>query len=212
MQLYTAIQKDLISGKFEAGLKLKISELQRRYDTGLSPLREALNRLAAQGSIEQHGQKGFRVPPLCYDDIVDIRDTRIHIECQALKQSILNGDTEWESKLISAKYRLDKIRLSLADIQTWEAAHEEFHLALISACPSQRLNEYAHQLNSHMDRYRRIADPDVGMRDTLDEQHGELLELILKGDIDGAVNTLEKHIKLSSLAAINSLKYLSQSI
>ena len=43
---YDSIRVDIIRGQLEPEAKLRIEELRQRYDTGASPLREALNRLA----------------------------------------------------------------------------------------------------------------------------------------------------------------------
>jgi len=48
-RVFDNLRKDLVGGRFAAGEKLAINALKERYQVGLSPLREALNRLAPMG-------------------------------------------------------------------------------------------------------------------------------------------------------------------
>ena len=49
--VYDRLQADILSGKLRPGLKLRLKELIEMYETGNSPLREALNRLSANGMV-----------------------------------------------------------------------------------------------------------------------------------------------------------------
>ena len=46
---YGRLKNDIVSGLWEPGTKLGIAALRKYYDSGATPLREALNRLAAEG-------------------------------------------------------------------------------------------------------------------------------------------------------------------
>ena len=61
---YEALRQDIIKGTHAPESKLRIEELRKFYDTGASPLREALNRLAGEGFVTVEGQRGFSVAPL----------------------------------------------------------------------------------------------------------------------------------------------------
>ena len=49
------------------------------------PLREALSRLATSGFVVAEDQRGFRVADVSAAELTDITDTRIHVECEALR-------------------------------------------------------------------------------------------------------------------------------
>ena len=48
---YKTIRDDIIDGKLLPDEKLKIRDLRLRYNTGSSPLREALSKLTADGFV-----------------------------------------------------------------------------------------------------------------------------------------------------------------
>lgn len=196
-QVFDALKRDLIRGRFDAGEKLAISDLKQHYAVGLSPLREALNRLAAYGLLEQHNQRGFRVPPLSSEELEDIARLRMQLECMALSQAFEAGDAEWESQLLAAQHRLTKAEEESQDLEQWERAHLQFHRTLLAPCGSRWLLRFIGQLHDQFDRYRRLAPGNPAIRSGLDAQHGELVQLALERRIQDARWLLEAHIRVS---------------
>nr|WP_300309131.1 FCD domain-containing protein [Halomonas sp.] len=196
-QVFDELKRDLIRGRFAAGEKLAISALKAQYAVGLSPLREALNRLAAYGLLEQHNQRGFRVPPLSAEELEDIARLRVQLECMALTQAFQEGDAEWESQLLAAQHRLLRADKSPEQLEKWEQAHLQFHRTLLAPCGSHWLLRFIEQLHDQFDRYRRLAPGNPAIRARLDAQHGELVQLALERRIQDARWLLEEHIRLS---------------
>lgn len=60
---------DIVSGAVESSAKLAIKDLCSRYKVGMSPVREALHRLAGEGFVRLRGQRGFTVPPISAEDL-----------------------------------------------------------------------------------------------------------------------------------------------
>ena len=58
--VYDRLLEDILKGKLEPGLKLKLQVLKTKYSVGNSPLREALNRLSEYGMVIREESKGFR--------------------------------------------------------------------------------------------------------------------------------------------------------
>ncbi|WP_110630333.1 GntR family transcriptional regulator [Salinicola salarius] len=196
-QLYTALKRDLIDGRFAAGQKLAITTLKQRYRVGLSPLREALNRLAAYGLLVQENQRGFRVPALTRAELDDIAELRQRFEGQALAQALEAGDDEWEAGLLAAFHRLKRADETPDQLEHWEQMHLQFHRHLLEPCGSPWLLRFIEQLHDQFDRYRRMAPANNAMRETLNDQHGQLVDLAMSRDTAAARALLEEHIRLS---------------
>ncbi|SHE79725.1 transcriptional regulator, GntR family [Modicisalibacter ilicicola DSM 19980] len=196
-QVFNALKQDLIRGRFTAGEKLAISALKSRYQVGLSPLREALNRLAAYGLLEQLNQRGFRVPTLDASELADIAHLRTQLECMALVQAFQAGDAEWESQLLAAQHRLRRADQTPGEIERWEQAHQHFHRTLLAPSGSPWLLRFIEQLHDQFDRYRRLAPSDPATRELLDQHHAELVTLALARHAGEARELLELHIHLS---------------
>ncbi|WP_311946471.1 GntR family transcriptional regulator [Halomonas piscis] len=196
-RIFETLKQDLIRGRFTAGDKLAINALKEHYQVGLSPLREALNRLAAYGLLEQVNQRGFRVPAMRLEELEDISGLRTQLECMALSRAFEKGDAEWESQLLAALHRLRRADEHSGQVEEWEQAHLRFHRALLSSCGSHWLLRFIEQLHDQFDRYRRLAPPNAEIRAALDRQHGVLVDLALSRDSHTAQTVLDDHIRLS---------------
>src|SRR5437879_3611099 len=135
---YVRLREEILAGEVAPGKKLLIRPLADRYGMGLSPIREALNRLAAEGLLRQTDQRGFTVAPLDDGDLADLTEARCMLNEMALRTSIAHGDAQWEEEVLLAHHRLTRMpryRDASQGLRNpeWEAAHRAFHSSLISA-------------------------------------------------------------------------------
>src|SRR5262249_1863934 len=137
-------------------------------NTSVTPVREALARLTAEGFTEMEGHRGYRVAPVSSADLWDIQRNRQMLEAEALRLSILHGDEHWEARLVSAHHLLAHMDRERSDLPTavddqWELRHNAFHEALIAACQSKVLLGFCSLLSARASRYRRLsaAAPDL---------------------------------------------------
>jgi len=201
--VYDRLRADILIGKLQPGAKLRLKDLIEKYDTGNSPLREALNRLSANGMVVREENRGFRVPPAEKKELEELTRTRCWLEEIALRESIANGDSDWEERIVLAFHWLARAARSTreSDKHTspeWEEHHREFHLALISACDSDILIDFCSDLHQRSFRYRNLAEV-VEYRDRHElEEHDELQQAVLNRDADLAVKLLKKHYRITS--------------
>ena len=210
--VYDRLQTDILTGKLKPGQKLRLKDLIEEYDTGNSPLREALNRLSANGMVVREENRGFRVPPASVDELMELTRTRCWLEEIALRESMANGDSDWEERIVLAFHWLARAARSTdpsnkTTSPEWEDHHREFHLALISACNSSILIDFCAELHQRTFRYRNLAEV-VEYRDRHElEEHEELQQAVLNRDADKAVDLLKKHYTVTSEILVESGRF-----
>ncbi len=196
--VYEKLRSDIMAGELKPGERLRSDLLRDRYEVGNSPMREALNRLAADGMVSREDQKGFRVADASKDALAELVKTRCWLEEVAIRQSIAGGGTEWEERLVLAFHRLSRTPRSssegaYAHNPDWETRHRAFHLALISGCGSKWLIGFCDQLNDQAERYRQLAvQKAYPKRNELDE-HRAIFEAAIDGRADDAIAGLNAH-------------------
>ena len=84
-QAFQRLRKDVLTGTYAAGAKLKVEELQAAYGFSSSPLREALSRLSQEGLVRADERRGFRVAALTPEDLEDITRMRLMLDVPALR-------------------------------------------------------------------------------------------------------------------------------
>ena len=195
---YQRIKHDIIFGALEPGAKLKLDGLRQRYSASMSTLRETLNRLASEGFVEALDQRGFFVTPVSREDLIEIANLRVLLECHALRLSIQKGDTDWEGNLVAAHHKLHLMEQKLLggdDSQKadWKRYDWEFHQALIQACGSRNLLTLHAVLYDKYLRYQMLVLTYRGAEAAA--EHRDMFAAALRRDVDGAASVLQTHIE-----------------
>ncbi len=216
--VYAKIREGVLSGVFEPGKRLYSEELKSELGCGVSPLREALSRLASERLVTRKGQKGFQVAEVSVSEMWEITGVRKLIEVSALQQSIDTGGNDWEERIVASFYSLTTApALESAPESTaeWERRHRRFHTALVSACPSEWLLHMVELLCDHSERYRRVRL--TGMkrpnftRNALPE-HKVLMEVVLDRDRDHASKLLQDHLDKTAVFVSDLMERTLQEI
>lgn len=196
------LKRDIMSGVLAPDSQLKMRELKSRYGIGASPMREALAQLAAEGFVHQRAQKGFRVPPISIDELIDITRTRQFLESEAVRLSIENGTAEWEEEIVASYHLLERAILLMKSGEKgrdyFEERHHRFHRALIRACPLESMRNFCDELYVRKTRYRNmLGSYGFSAKDVIAE-HKLLMEAVLARDTLRAQRAVSQHIGITA--------------
>lgn len=82
-RVYDALREGLTAGRFLPGQKLTFRAIAAELGVSLTPVREALRRLVAEGGFEMQPNRSVRVPLMTRAKILELRDIRIAVESLA---------------------------------------------------------------------------------------------------------------------------------
>lgn len=206
---YLRLRRDIIEGRLAPGSKLRVEHLKDDYAIGAGTLRESLSLLLSDALVVSEGQRGFYVSPTSLEDLRDITQQRILLECEALRQSIREGDQDWEADLIAAYHRLDQLEKTHGSVKQknaaeWEARNRQFHEALIGACDSRWLRYMIGLLYRQAERYRYLTIVHSTRPRKVHDEHSAIFEAALERDVDAAARALEEHIH-ANFSTVQSL-------
>ncbi len=200
-QLTQSLRDALLNGDFLPGEHLRLNHLSKQFEVSLSPLREALSRLAAEGLLVAHDQRGYQVAPVSARNHQEITTLRLMLEPYALRKSIELGDESWEVALLAANHRLQQVEHRHeggpdGDAHPeWEARHRHYHMTLISAGDMPVLTHFCESLLTFSDRYRRLFIKHGGLDRNISGEHDAILKATLNRDADQACVLLSQHIE-----------------
>src|SRR6185312_410537 len=185
------LREDLLSARLEPGRKLSMRFLMEKYATGQTPLREALNRLTAEGLVERRDQRGFSVAEMSRSELAELTKTRCWVEELALRQAMAAATPEWEEDLILVHHRLARTPRSLSvehfeNNPQWERFHQAFHTTLIAPCGSRSLVAFCQQLRDQLYRYRRRSIAKAFCWREVAKEHRAIVDAVLSGDSEHA--------------------------
>jgi DNA-binding GntR family transcriptional regulator len=190
------IRNAILHGDFAPGEQLRSSKIGERWSISQTPIREAFQRLAAEGLVVHSSQRGVRVAPLSMQDMREVYELRLLLEPMALRRSLERADQPWEVQVRRAfSDLLAWYSLGAGDLSGYESPHRRFHAALASRCDSQWLLRLVDMLAQQSARYRTLSwEPRGGSPGTARE-HEELFGACMRRDIDEAVRLATLHIR-----------------
>jgi GntR family transcriptional regulator, carbon starvation induced regulator len=193
------IRSDIIACRLMPNERLRFEALRERYGMGVSPLREALMRLEAEGLVQLEQNKGFRVSEVSRENLLDLMRARIEIESIALRWSLERGSVEWEANLLGTFHRLSRQtkvdpRIPETINEAWSREHAAFHAALVSGSGSQTLISILQRLFEQAERYVSLSImSNAPLRDDVGE-HKQLMRAALNRDVEKVVELNRLHI------------------
>jgi GntR family transcriptional regulator, carbon starvation induced regulator len=194
--IYARLRREILTGTIRPNAKLNTRELCDRFSVGLSPMREALNRLSAEGLAQQTDNRGFSVTPVSVAELLDLNQARCWINEVGLRQSIARADQAWEENLLVAFHRLSRTPRHIAESASnpeWENAHRVFHRSLISGCGSHWLVDTCERYFDASERYRHLTRLSGVSRSDQQEEHRAIMQAAIDRQADEAVRHLTNH-------------------
>lgn len=194
--IYAQLRSMAASFAFKPGERINESALSRDLGASRTPLREALNRLVAEGFVEFQAGRGFFCRALSDQRIAHLYQARMAIECEAVRQAThhaqpdaLKGiDTSLDATADEYASCTDPLRLLELD--------EAFHLRLTALSGNPELQS---MLTTIYDKIRFVRAADLRSLQaagrTTTERHRAILSLVRAGDADGAATAMRQHIE-----------------
>jgi DNA-binding GntR family transcriptional regulator len=196
--VYDLIRHDIMNGNISPGEKLLFDALREHYRIGISPLREALNRLDTEGWVVREERKGFRAAPTSEAELRQIVESRILTESAAISAGIARGDTEAEERVVLAFHRLSKESRARDGMRSrvWERLHKDFHVSLAATAGLEPITAFCAHLFDRAERYRILYATEYSERNERQE-HADILQAYVDGDADRTRCLLAAHYQVT---------------
>jgi len=197
-----ALREAILNGELEGGRQLKQEEIAKHYNSSMTPIREALRRLEAQGLVKFYPNKGAIVSELSADEVKEIFEIRILLEKGALEFAIdnLNNDDIEYARSILQRMDNEKASKNLSELN-WE-----FHNTLYKASNRQKLLEFIENAHVNVERYMRIYLLDMNYHSTSQQEHYKILEACRDKNKEIAGILLKQHMEKASKLLVEFLK------
>lgn len=171
------LRQSILHGDLAPGEKVNLDRLRAHFGVSLSPLREAISRLATVGLVESEDQRGFRIAPVSAANLAEVTRLRADLESLALGYAVERAEIDWESAVLGALHRLNRATRDPATTSdAWEAAHAAFHLALIEGCGMPVLIGFCRTLHDLNFRYLRLHGTGPGVDRDMAAEHAAIAE------------------------------------
>lgn len=130
--VYERLRRGLIVGAWEPGERLSAREISRRMEVSLTPVREAMLRLANEGALDVSETRTFRAPELTKAEYAEVLRIRLSLEPMAASLAAERITDEELHRIEAANDRMATLLGSDDFLHAFEA-DSEFHLSIYDA-------------------------------------------------------------------------------
>ena len=176
------LRRAILSGAISGGAQLKQNDVATRFGVSVAPVREALQRLIADGLAVLHPNRGVTVSQISEQDFLEIAELRGLLEPHALRHSVPRltpADLQY-SEAVLAKAAQATDPLDRANL------HWEFHRSLYQRAERPRLLAQIASLYQGINRYLLPAWANSGLSSDWVDSHLLIVAALRDGDIDEA--------------------------
>jgi DNA-binding GntR family transcriptional regulator len=196
------IRRRIFDGTYAAGSYVRLDQLAAELGISVTPVREALFALCAEGLINQQPRRGFVVLPVTGRDVTDVANVQAHVggELAARAATNITDDQLHELKQIQAQ--LEDAYAGGEDERTVRLNHE-FHRAINVAADSPKLA----QLMSQITRYapESVFPAIEGWPEQSMQDHRRILSALKKRDDKLARAAMAEHLAAGAVPLIDHL-------
>lgn len=190
----------IIANELPAGAKIVQERLAMDLGISRTPLRTALQMLEAEQLVQSIPRRGVFVKSFSNQEIIDVFDCRIALECQAVILFSKRAEDQEIGKLRSLFTPFSNI--SMIDSNNYQKADSNFHNTIIEECGNDFLKRLFKQGNLilFMDRIGLIRNAE----ETLAE-HFEIIDALEDGNAEQASLLMRRHLELSQELLIQNM-------
>ncbi|HEU4362937.1 MAG TPA: GntR family transcriptional regulator [Mycobacterium sp.] len=133
------LREAIVRGRLTAGQQLGEASLAAQFEVSRGPLREAMQRLVAEGLLRSERHRGIFVIELTDDDVRDVYRARKAIERAAVTE-VLRGDVGAAAARLRVPVAAMRAAARRRDPVGVADADQEFHQVLVECAGSPRLH------------------------------------------------------------------------
>jgi DNA-binding GntR family transcriptional regulator len=194
--VHQAIREAILDRRFPPRMRLNVEELASQLGVSLTPVRSAIQLLAAEGLVDVHSRSGTFVATLSRRDLEEIFDIRCALECLAAETAAERLTPEAIDRARKLAAIMQKPVKNDSQRKIHEQANSEFHDIIIRASGNQRLADMYESLQAHiaMCRLHRLDENWQTRLPQEQKEHQEIVEALEKRDAKTLAKALRSHI------------------
>jgi DNA-binding GntR family transcriptional regulator len=196
------VRKRIFDGTYTAGEYVRLDQLAAELGISVTPVREALFQLRAEGLLAQQPRRGFVVLPVTERDLTDVANLQAHVGGELAARAADNIDEDQLRELKEIQAELEDAYAG-NDVERTVRLNHEFHRAINMAADSPKLA----QMMSQITRYapESVFPIIAGWPTQSIKDHRRVLSALAKHDGDLARKAMSDHLAAGAAPLIDHL-------
>lgn len=190
--VYRQLRDMVLFGELVPGQAVTIQGLIQHLGAGMTPVREALRRLIAEGALAAQGNRRISVPRLTRANVDELIFVRQEIDSKLVFMATSNIDQAGMAALVAEDTALDAAILA-GDIPAYLRHNYHFHTMLYDIAEAPILRSVAQRMWLQFGPSLRVVCGRVGTQNLVDE-HKEVLAAMNEGDAARAAQAIRSDV------------------
>ncbi len=202
-RIESELMNDIAIGRIEPGERLDETKLAARFNVSRTPVREALNRLAAQGVLAKTERKGLRVAEYSREEMAQMFEAMHEIEAICARLASQRLSLLARSNIESAQAECVSAATE-GDLPRYLNANEKLHFLIYQAAENPYICELASSFRRKTGPFRakkfRTQDDLLASA----KAHSILIQKIFSADSEAAVQGMREHMNDSFMRVLEA--------
>lgn len=190
---------------FRPGERINEQALGREFGVSRAPLREALNRLVAEGWLTFVMNKGFYRKGISVDEVLDLYQVRIALERRAVFLAVHKA-SDAEIQSVHEYWSSVMSNSTSMSSDDFLAADEEFHRRMVALAKNKELSAFLEIAARRIHSARSIDIAQTAWNATAFDAHYEVLKYMRQRELEKALTCITEHIDMSLHRAVSITK------
>ena len=203
-KIYDQVRAMATDFEFKPDERINEGELANRLGTSRTPLREALNRLVAEGFLTFQNGRGFFCRSLDPAQILALYEARQAIECEALRLAVQRASDEEIAEVLDFLNATESAYTSSSSTHELVELDEAFHLRIVRMAKNAEFERLLANVNAKI-RYVRWIDMNE-RRGVTPAAHVRIAKALEARNEEMAVAELRDHIGKRSEEATEAVR------
>lgn len=201
------LEVEILKGQRRPGDRLDERQLAEHFGVSRTPVREALQRLAASGLVVARGRQGLQVAQLSVADLLDAFSVAAELEALASAQAARRIRPDQRHRLDVA-HEACSVAAAAGDVDGFYEANLEFHETILFASHNRILQDELRRLTVKISPYRRTITYQPGRMESSIPEHGDVMHAIFRGHAGLAAQLMRSHVTLLGEGLSDLLHFL----
>jgi DNA-binding GntR family transcriptional regulator len=192
-EVVRALEEDLLNGFLLPGDRLDERKLAARFGVSRTPIREALQRLAAMGIVVVQPRQGAAIVQLDIPDLLDSFTVDADLEALAAAQAARRILPDQKADLLRA-HEACNVAAEAGDFERFNQANDRFHAIIARSSQNRILKSHLRTAKLLTAPYRRKITYQPGRMLASIREHQAIVDAIMASDSDTAAEHMRAHI------------------
>ncbi|MDR3661494.1 MAG: GntR family transcriptional regulator [Mycobacterium sp.] len=187
------VRRRIFNGTFPAGEYLRLDQLATELGVSVTPVREALLNLRAEGLLVLHPRRGFMVLEVTARDVSDVAMVQAFVGGELAARAAANITADQVAELTRIQDALEQA-YQHTDVDRMVRLNHEFHRLINVVADSPKLTQFMSGITRYAPEavFPTLAGwPDLSIRD-----HRRVIAALTSGDAAAARAAMAEHFEV----------------